>query len=117
MPRERRGYGAYGAPFGDAERPGYEPARPSGRPRRGRGAHPLDRIGTLRRPAGSSWCGGSGAIVPRWEAMVRLVLATMLVLATVAAPANALPHDPSGHDPTLIRQGDWYYALTTPSAP
>jgi len=49
--------------------------------------------------------------------LIRAVLAALLAVAAWAAPAAALPQDPPGHDPTLIRQGEWYYAFTTPSAP
>ena len=48
---------------------------------------------------------------------IRAITAALLALAVAAAPAAALPQDPPGHDPTLIRQGEWYYAFTTPSAP
>lgn len=39
----------------------------------------------------------------------------LVILALLLAPAaaGAQSPDPPGHDPTLIRQGDWWYTITT----
>jgi arabinan endo-1,5-alpha-L-arabinosidase len=45
--------------------------------------------------------------------MFRSILAAVAATLALAAPAGAATTDPIAHDPTLIKQGDWYYDVIT----
>ncbi len=45
--------------------------------------------------------------------VIGLLMLPLLVLHGPVAPANAAPTDPIAHDPTMIKQGQYYYVFTT----
>jgi arabinan endo-1,5-alpha-L-arabinosidase len=46
----------------------------------------------------------------------RALLAGVVIASVLAAPARAAATDPIAHDPTLIKQGAWYYDVITGDA-
>jgi hypothetical protein len=45
--------------------------------------------------------------------VIGLLMLPLMVVHGPAAPANAAPTDPIAHDPTMIKQGQYYYVFTT----
>ena len=48
--------------------------------------------------------------------VIGLLMLPLMVVHGPAAPANAAPTDPIAHDPTMIKQGAYYYVFITGDA-